>query len=71
MYIAYELHQATQTKTARQQREEDAHLGELAADLGRLWNSIAHPRHGGFRDAPEIEMLTEAPAACACSPAER
>jgi hypothetical protein len=71
MYISYELYQATQTKTARQQREADIRLGELAADFGRLWNSLAHPRHGGFRDAPAIEMLADAPTACSCQPAGR
>ena len=67
MYISYELYRATQIKTARQQREEDIRAGELAAEFGRLWRSLA-PHHGqgqrGFRQAPEIEMLTEARAAC-------
>jgi hypothetical protein len=67
MYISYTLYQATQIKTARQQREEDVRAGELAAEFGRLWRSLA-PRRGrgqrGFRQAPEIEMLTEARAAC-------
>jgi hypothetical protein len=66
MYISYTLYQATQIKTARQQREEDVRAGELAAEFGRLWRSLA-PRRGrgqrGFRQAPEIEMLTEARAA--------
>ena len=67
MFISYELYRATQIKTARQQREEDIRAGELAAEFGRLWHSLA-PRHGhghrGFRQAPEIEMLTEARAGC-------
>jgi len=67
MYVSYTLYQTEHTKTARQQREEDIRTGELAADLGRLWRSLAHPR--GFRPAPEIEMLTEASAACLCSSA--
>jgi hypothetical protein len=70
MYISYTLYQIEHIKTARQQREEDIRAGELAADLGRLWQSLAHPRsgggHPGFRQAPEIEMLTEASAGCSC-----
>jgi hypothetical protein len=79
MYVSYTLYQTEHIKTARQQREEDIAAGELAADLGRLWQSLAHPRNGGasgnhggrrgFRQAPEIEMLTEASAVCSCSSA--
>ena len=49
MYISYELYRTTQIKTARQQREEDIRTGELAADLGRLWHSLAPRRAGGQR----------------------
>jgi hypothetical protein len=66
MFISYELYRTTQVKTARQQREEDIRAGELAAEFGRLWRSLAPGRGGrqrGFRQAPEIEMLTEARAA--------
>jgi hypothetical protein len=79
MYFSSTLYQIEHIKTARQQREEDITTGELAADLGRLWQSLAHPRNGGasgshggwrgFREAPEIEMLTEASAVCSCSSA--
>ena len=67
MYISYELYRTTQIKTARQQREEDIRAGELAAEFGRLWRSLTPHQgrgHRGFRQAPEIEMLTEARAAC-------
>jgi hypothetical protein len=67
MYISYTLYQAEHVKTAREQREEDIHTGEMAADFGRLWHSLAPRRGGGqrgFRQAPEIEMLTEARTAC-------
>ena len=67
MYSSYTLYQADHIKTARQQREEDIRTGELAAEFGRLWRSLAPRRgrgHRGFRQAPEIEMLTEARAAC-------
>jgi hypothetical protein len=67
MYSSYMLYQADHVKTAREQREEDIRAGQLAAEFGRLWRSLA-PRRGrgqrGFRQAPEIEMLTEARAAC-------
>jgi hypothetical protein len=72
MYISYELYRTTQIKTARQQREEDIRTGEMAAEFGRLWHSVTARRDGGrrdggrrgFRQAPEIEMLTDARAAC-------
>jgi hypothetical protein len=67
MYISYTLYQADHIRTAREQREEDIRTGEMAAEFGRLWRSLA-PRwdrvQRGFRQAPEIEMLTEARAAC-------
>ena len=66
MYISYELYQADHIRTARQQREEDIRTGELAAEFGRLWRSLAPRRQRGFRQAPEIEMLTGARAACSC-----
>jgi hypothetical protein len=67
MYNSYTLFQAEHVKTAREQREEDIRAGELAADFGRLWRSLAGRRGRGrlgFRQAPEIEMLTEARAGC-------
>jgi hypothetical protein len=64
MYNSYELYQAEHVRTAREQREEDIRTGELAAELGRLWHSLAPRRPRGFRQAPEIEMLTEARAGC-------
>ena len=67
MYSSYTLYQADHVRTAREQREEDIRTGELAADFGRLWHSVTARRDGGrrgFRQAPEIEMLTDARAAC-------
>ena len=67
MYSSYTLYQADHIRTAREQREEDIRTGELAADFGRLWHSVTARRGGGqrgFRQAPEIEMLTDARAAC-------
>jgi hypothetical protein len=66
MYSSYTLFQAGHAKTAREQREEDIRAGELAAEFGRLWHSLAPRRPGGFRPAPEIEMLTEASVTCSC-----
>ncbi len=49
MYISYELYQADHIRTAREQREEDVQAGELAADFGRLWHSLAPHRASGQR----------------------
>jgi len=49
MYSSYTLYQADHIKTAREQREEDIRTGELAADFGRLWHSLAPRRAGGQR----------------------
>jgi hypothetical protein len=64
MYNSYTLFQAGHAKTEREQREQDIRTGELAAEFGRLWRSLAPRRPQGFRPAPEIEMLTEARPAC-------
>jgi hypothetical protein len=64
MYISYELYQAEHIRTAREQREEDIRTGELAADFGRLWHSLAlrrAVRQSRFRRAQT------APANVACS----
>ena len=67
MNSSYMLYQAEHLRTAREQREEDIRTGELAAEFGRLWRSLAPRRPRGFRQAPEIEMLTEARTACGSS----
>jgi hypothetical protein len=68
MYISYLLYQSEHSKTTQQQREEDIQTGELAAEFGRLWQSLAHRRNGGrqhgFRPAPEIEMISDDCATC-------
>ena len=67
MYNSYTLYQAEHVRTTREQRAEDIRAGELAAGFGRLWRSLAGRRGRarlGFRQAPEIEMLTEARAVC-------
>jgi hypothetical protein len=51
MYSSYTLYQADHIKTSRQQREEDICTGELAADFGRLWHSLAPRRTSGQRRA--------------------
>ena len=47
MYNSYTLYQAAHVKTAREQREEDIRAGELAAEFGRLWRSLAPRRAAG------------------------
>ena len=47
MYNSYTLYQAEHVKTAREQREEDIRAGELAAEFGRLWHSLAPRRAAG------------------------
>jgi hypothetical protein len=67
MNISYMIYQAEHVRTARQQREEDNRAGELAADFGQLWHSLAHPRAGrrrSFRQAAET-----GPARTVCRPA--
>jgi len=49
MYNSYELYQADHIRTTREQREEDVRTGELAADFGRLWHSLAPRRASGRR----------------------
>ena len=49
MYSSYTLYQADHIKTTRQQREEDIRTGEMAADFGRLWHSLAPRRASGQR----------------------
>jgi hypothetical protein len=44
MYSSYTLYQAEHVKTARQRQEADIHTGEVAADFGRLWHSLASRR---------------------------
>ena len=44
MYISYGLYQVDHIRSTREQREEDIRAGELAADFGRLWRSLAPRR---------------------------
>ena len=71
MYNSYTLFQAGHVKTAREQREEDIRAGEMAAEFGRLWHLLAPRRQRGFRQAPEIEMLSETGAECGPSTGPR
>jgi hypothetical protein len=64
MYISYELYQADHIRTAREQREEDIRTGELAADFGRLWHSLASRR--AFRQS-RFRRARTAHANVACS----
>ena len=70
MYSSYTLYQADHIRNAREQREEDIRTGELAADFGRLWHSLAPRRAGGQRSfrraartASSVESRQSRPAA--------
>ena len=71
MYISYELYRTTQTKTARQQREEDIRTGELAADFGRLWHSLAPRRASGQRRFRQRARAASSVQSCQARPAVR
>ena len=60
MYSSYTLYQADHTKTARQQREEDIRTGEMAADFGRLWHSLATRRASGQRRSRQTARAASA-----------
>ena len=71
MYSSYTLYQADHIRTAREQREEDIRTGELAADFGRLWHSLAPRRASGRRRsrhaahaASSVQSCQARPAAC-------
>jgi hypothetical protein len=64
MYSSYMLYQAEQVKTARQQQEADIRTGEVAAEFGRLWHSLAPRRSVGQRG---FRRAQTAPARVACS----
>jgi hypothetical protein len=71
MYISYTLYQTDHVKSARQQREEDIRTGELAAEFGRLWHSLAPRRARGqrrFRHAPDTGVGRAACPAPSCPP---
>ena len=40
MYYSYMLYQAERPRTLREQREEDARTGQLAAEFARLWRGL-------------------------------
>ena len=71
MYSSYTLYQADHIKTTSQQREEDIRTGEMAADFGRLWHSLAPRRASGqrrnrqaVRAASSVQSCQARPAAC-------
>jgi hypothetical protein len=68
MYNSYTLYQAEHVKTAREQRAEDIRTGQLAAEFGRLWNSLVH-RTAGRRPvfAPAIETIPASDGCCAAT----
>ena len=70
MYISYELYQADHVRTAREQREEDIRTGEMAADFGRLWHSLAPRRASGQRRFGRARAASSVPS-CQARPAVR
>jgi hypothetical protein len=71
MYISYELYQADHIRTTREQREEDIRTGELAADFGRLWHSLAPRRASGKRRFRAAARTTSSVQSCQARPAAR
>ena len=69
MYISYELYQADHIRTARQQREEDISTGEMAADFGRLWHSLASRRASGRRGVRQAARAASSVQSCPARPA--
>jgi hypothetical protein len=70
MYNSYELYQTEHVKTTREQREEDIRTGELAADFGRLWHSLALRRASGQRRFRKAAHASSVPS-CQGRPAVR
>ena len=71
MYISYTLYQADHIRTAREQREEDIRTGELAADFGRLWHSLAPRRASGQRRFRQAARAASSAQSCQARPAVR
>ncbi len=64
MYTSYTLYQADHVKSARQQREDDIRAGELAAEFGLLWHSLAPHPAGGRRRFRHAQKTGAGRAAC-------
>jgi len=71
MYSSYTLYQADHIKTARQLREEDIRTGQLAADFGRLWHSLAPRRASGQRTVRRAARAASSVQSCQARPAVR
>jgi hypothetical protein len=69
MYSSYTLYQADHIRTAREQREEDIRTGELAADFGRLWHSLAPGRASGQRRSRRAARAASSVPSCQARPA--
>ena len=69
MYSSYTLYQADHIRTAREQREEDIRTGELAADFGRLWHSLAPRRAGRQRRNRQVARGASSVQSCQARPA--
>ena len=69
MYNSYTLYQAEHVRTAREQREEDIRTGEMAADFGRLWHSLAPRRASGRRRVRQAARAASSVQSCQARPA--
>jgi hypothetical protein len=52
MYYSYMLYQAERPRTLREQREEDARAGQLAAEFARLWRGLRRGSGRGLGRGP-------------------
>jgi hypothetical protein len=64
MYNSYTLYQAEHVKTTREQRADDIRAGELSADLGRLWHSLAPRRASGQRRSRHAAHAASSAQSC-------
>jgi hypothetical protein len=71
MYNSYTLYQAEHVKTTREQRADDIRTGELSADLGRLWHSLAPHRASGQRRFRRATHAASSAQSCQGRPAVR
>jgi hypothetical protein len=71
MYNSYTLYQAEHVKTTREQRADDIRAGELSADLGRLWHSLAPHRASGQRRSRRAAHAASSAQSCQSRPAVR
>jgi hypothetical protein len=55
MYYSYMLYQVERPRTVREQREEDARAGQLAAEFAGLRHGLRHGLWRGLKRGPRRE----------------